>query len=77
MIASEAAHARRPPSSPPWQPSHKRTVLVGATFSLITAFILAGTPATVATPLFNNDHAVFVLDTPAPCPGEKPGMCPD
>lgn len=78
MIASEAAPAWRSPSSPPWQPSRKHTVFVVAMLSLITAFLLAGTPATVATPVSNNDHVVFVsADIPAPCPGEKPGMCPD
>lgn len=87
MIASEpvpvsaAVLVGRSPSSLPWRPSRKHSMIASVALFLISGSVLAGVSANAAIPAIpvaNNDHhVVFFSDAPAPCPGEKPGMCPD
>jgi hypothetical protein len=82
MILLEAASAWRGPEgylaqSLRKQSPRKHAALAATMLSLVTAFILAGAPATSAAPVANTVHVTSISDPPPPCVGEKPGMCPD
>lgn len=77
MIDSPAASAWRTPRRFLAQLARLRTAVTVAMLSLISAFILAGAPGSIAGPVAHNDHEMFVSDPSPRCPGEKPGMCPD
>lgn len=61
------------------QSSRKRTAIVAAAFSLVTAFVLAGAPTAIAAPAvpaFTNNHVTSISDFHSvPCRGKQPGVC--
>lgn len=68
------------PTSIHTQPSRKRTTTLVASLLLAAAFGLAVAPAetaATAAPAFTNNHVTFIEEPPAPCRGDKPGVCPN
>ena len=59
------------------QPSHARTRRVATLLVLAAALIFVGAPAAAAAPTSTSNHLSATVDPPAPCRGEKPGLCPD
>jgi hypothetical protein len=56
-----------------------RTRIVKAVTLVVLAasFVLADVPTAEATPALASNHARSTVDSPSPCRGEKPGICPD
>ena len=80
MIIPEAPPARGAPISAHAQSSRKRTAIVVAVLSLVTAFALASPPTatTVETSAtaFTSNHVTSIAGIySAPCRGKKPGVC--
>jgi hypothetical protein len=83
MIIPVEPSARGAPRGTHAQSSCKCTTVVVATFSLVTAFVLAGAPTataamTVPTAMaVTTNHVTSISGLySAPCRGKKPGVCP-
>lgn len=78
MIISSTPQASGVPTSIHTQPSRNRTTTLVASFLLAAAFSLAVAPAaTAVTAAPALTHNQFTEEPPAPCRGDKPGVCPN